>query len=59
MAHRVVAIQVDLSGDDTILTAIGQSPRGTKFQLKAIEVKVPRQDKQAYETAVKAAIEDI
>lgn len=56
MAHKIVAIQVEFVGEVTKLTALGQSPRGTKIRLKQVQVDVPREDKQAFEIAVDAAI---
>lgn len=56
MAHKIVAIQVDYKGADTKVTALGQSPRGTRYQLKEVQVDVPREDESAFAKAVADAI---
>lgn len=56
MRIPIVAIRVDVKGDDMGITTLGSSPRGTRFRLKTVTVEGVKGPKPAFESKVAAAL---
>lgn len=56
MKHKIVAFRLDGTREGVIISALTQSPRGTRVLLGSREVKEDRKDKEAFVPAVEAAI---
>ena len=59
MANKIVAVRVQLRGDDVELTTLGESPRGTRVRLKSVQVPGVRKDKKEFHSKVLAALETL
>jgi len=59
MTVKVNAIRVDLRGDEVVITAMGQSPRGTKVRLRQETAKGRKGDKETFRQNIVQAIEKV
>lgn len=56
---KVNAIRVDMEQDQLKITAVGQSPRGTKIRLRQAVAKGRKGDKKAFRENILKAIEEV
>lgn len=56
MSIPIVAIRIDVKGDQMKITTMGASPRGTRFRLKTTEVDGVKGPKAAFASKVEAAM---
>lgn len=56
---RVTGIRVDIKQDEAIITALGQSPRGTRVRLKRAVAKGKRESREIFQENVLKAIKEV
>jgi hypothetical protein len=56
MTHTVTALKIEKSREGLTISALSQSPRGTKYIVKSVTVDTGSEDKKERQAAIAAAL---